>query len=223
MLGVMLAFSTSALTVAQPALAPKRALVEIRTNHGTMIAALYNETPAHRDNFLKLVREGRYDSLLFHRAIPGFMVQGGDPDSKRAPTDAALGQGGPGYTLPAEIQPGIIHKRGALAAARQPDEVNPDRRSNGSQFYIVHGKPFGAEELDRVAERNARFGTPVTYTVEQRKDYATTGGAPHLDGAYTIFGEVVEGQHVIAAIANAPCDGRDRPLVDIRAFMRILE
>lgn len=198
-------------------------LVEIRTDLGRMVVALYNETPQHRDNFLKLVRTGAYDSLLFHRVIPGFMVQGGDPDSKTAAPGVALGKGGPDYTLPAEIVPGRVHTRGALAAARQADEVNPERQSSGSQFYLVHGKTFDAADLEQVAARNARYGTPVTYTEEQKQAYATKGGAPHLDGAYTVFGEVVEGLDVLDAIALTPCDGRDRPLSDLRFYMRILE
>ncbi len=211
------------MTVAQPVPAPLRPLVQVRTTAGTMVVALYNETSVHRDNFLKLVRERAYDSLLFHRVIPGFMVQGGDPESRLATPGAPLGSGGPGYTLPAEVVPGLIHRRGALAAARQSDEVNPDRRSSGSQFYIVHGRTYASDELDQVAARNARYGAPVNYTEEQRRAYATEGGAPHLDGSYTVFGEVVEGFEVLDAIANAPCDGRDRPLADIRAFMRLLE
>lgn len=215
--------SFAPMTQAQEQVAPVQPLVEIRTELGTMVVTLYNETPQHRDNFLKLVREHAYDSLLFHRAIPGFMVQGGDPDSKRAKGTAPLGQGGPGYTLPAEIIPSLVHKRGVLSAARQPDEVNPDRRSNGSQFYIVQGKSFSATELDQLVQRSARYGIPVTYTEVQKDAYAKTGGAPHLDGAYTVFGEVVEGMGVVDAIAAQPCDGRDRPLKDVRMFMRVLE
>jgi peptidyl-prolyl cis-trans isomerase B (cyclophilin B) len=197
-------------------------LVEVRTTMGNMIVALYNETPLHRDNFLKLARSGAYDSLLFHRVITGFMAQSGDPDSKRATPSAPLGQGGPGYTLPAEIDGRFIHKHGALAAARLPDEVNPERRSSGSQFYLVQGRTHNAEELDRTMQRNARYGTPVSYSAEQRSIYAEQGGAPHLDGAYTVFGEVVEGLEVLDAICNALCDGQDRPLKDIRIFVRPL-
>ncbi len=210
-------------TSAQAVATPTRPLVEIRTELGTLVVALYNETPQHRDNFLKLVREHAYDSLLFHRVIADLMVQGGDPDSKRAAPGAPLGQGGPGYTLPAEIVPGLIHKKGALAAARQADQVNPERRSNGSQFYIVQGKTYKATELDQVVLRNARYGTPVTYTEEHRKTYASVGGTPHLDGAYTVFGEVVEGVDVLEALSAQLCDGRDRPLKDVRMFMRVLE
>lgn len=211
------------LTWAQGDPAPRRALVSIRTDLGTMVVALYNETPQHRDNFLKLARAGAYDSLLFHRVIPGFMAQGGDPDSRRAAPGAALGLGGPGYTVPAEIVPGLIHKRGALAAARQPDQVNPERRSSGSQFYIVQGMPYQPADLERVAERSARMGTPVAYTEEHKRIYARQGGAPHLDGAYTVFGEVVEGLEVLDAICKQPCDGRDRPVKDIRMFIKPLE
>ncbi|MFZ1694818.1 MAG: peptidylprolyl isomerase [Flavobacteriales bacterium] len=208
------------LTVAQVPAAPVRPLVEVRTTMGNMIVALYNETPQHRDNFLKLARSGAYDSLLFHRVIPGFMAQTGDPDSKLAGPEIALGQGGPGYTLPAEVVPGFIHMQGALAAARLPDDQNPERRSNGSQFFMVQGRRHQSDDLTRVMERNARYGTPVNYTEEQRRTYATIGGAPHLDGAYTVFGEVVEGLEVLDAICNALCDGRDRPLKDIRIFVR---
>lgn len=210
-------------TVAQATAASTRPLVQIRTELGTLIVALYNETPQHRDNFLKLVREHAYDSLLFHRVITGFMVQGGDPDSKQAAAGTMLGQGGPGYTVPAEIIPGLIHKKGALAAARQADQVNPERRSSGSQFYLVQGKTYQQAELDQVMARSARYGTPIAYTEEQKKTYASVGGTPHLDGAYTVFGEVVEGIEVLDAIAAQPCDVRDRPLEDMRMFMRVME
>lgn len=200
--------------------AQARPQVEIRTSLGTIIVELYNETPQHRDNFLKLVREGAYDSLLFHRVIPGFMVQGGDPDSRRAADDMPLGNGGPGYTVPAEIVPGLIHRKGALAAARQADGVNPERRSSGSQFYIVQGKTFAPSDLDRL---NARKGKDaVAYTEVDRNTYGTVGGAPHLDGAYTVFGEVVHGIEVLDAIAAQPTGAYDRPLTDIRMFMRVI-
>lgn len=211
------------LTMAQVPAAPLKRLVEVRTTAGNMIIALHNETPLHRDNFLKLVRAGAYDSLLFHRVIPGFMVQAGDPDSRTAPPRALLGEAPPKHTLPPEIVPGMIHRRGALAAVRQSDDVNPERRSNGSQFFIVQGHTYGAAELDQVAARNARYGSLVSYTPDQRRTYANEGGAPHLDGAYTVFGEVVEGLEVIDAIARSACDGHDRPLTDIRLFMRVME
>ncbi|MDX9752140.1 MAG: peptidylprolyl isomerase [Flavobacteriales bacterium] len=198
-------------------------LVEIRTELGTMVVRLYDETPVHRDNFLRLVREGAYDSLLFHRVVPGFMVQGGDPDSRTARPGQRLGDGGPGHTLPAEVVPGLIHRKGAVAAARLGDDVDPERRSSGSQFYIVQGRPHTADDLDRVVERQVRHGTHVRYTAEDRMDYERQGGAPHLDGAYTVFGQVVAGLGTIDAIAAVPCDQADRPLKDVRMFMHIRE
>jgi len=201
----------------------KRPLVEIRTELGTMVVALYNETPIHRDNFLKLVKEGAYDSLLFHRVIKGFMLQGGDPESRYAKPGTPLGTGDPGYTLPAEIVPGLVHERGSLAAARQGDQVNPERRSSGMQFYIVDGRTYEAADLDRFAERAARNGDTLTYTAENKAAYAREGGTPHLDGAYTVFGKVVAGHEVIDAIAAAPCDAQDRPMRDLRMTMRIVE
>lgn len=200
-----------------------RPLVEVRTGMGTFIIALYNETPMHRDNFLKLVREHAYDSLLFHRAIPGLVVQGGDPESRHATAGSTLGNGGTGYTLPSEIVAGLVHTKGAVAAVRASDDLNPERRSDGSQFYVVQGKPYLPGELDMVAQRAAARGVPLTYGPEQQDRYATQGGAPHLDGAYTVFGNVVEGLEVIDAIAEQPCNGQDRPLKDIRMFMRVME
>lgn len=203
-----------------PSKGPQR-LVEIRTDLGTLIVALYNETPVHRDNFLKLAKEGAYDSLLIHRIIPELMVQGGDPESRSAGPGIELGAGGPGYTLPAEIVPGLIHKKGALAAVSASDDGGMEERTNGSQFYIVLGKPFQPNELDLLTKRSARMGTPVAYTEDQKRSYATDGGAPHLDGGYTVFGEVVEGFDVLDALAEQACDGRDRPLKDIRMFIHI--
>lgn len=200
----------------------KRPRVEVRTTLGTMIVELYNETPQHRDNFLKLVKEHFYDSLVFHRVIPGFMVQGGDPDSKRAAAGMPLGMGGPGYTVPAEILPGLYHTKGTLAAARQGDQVNPTKASSGSQFYIVQGRTYQPQEMDMIAKRNATMGTPVTYDDAAKARYASVGGAPHLDGAYTVFGEVVEGLDVVDKIAAVQRDGRDRPADDIRMWMKIL-
>ena len=199
----------------------RQRLVEIRTDLGTIVVALYNETPVHRDNFLKLASDGAYDSLLFHRIIPQLMVQGGDPGSRHAGAQTVLGQGGPGHTLPAEVVPGLIHKKGALAASRASDDVDPDERTSGSQFYIVIGKPFQPNELDLLAQRSARMGTPITYTEEQKQVYATEGGAPHLDGGYTVFGEVVDGLEVLDALALQACDASDRPVKDIRMFIRV--
>jgi len=200
-----------------------RPQVEVRTELGTVVLELYNETPAHRDNFLKLVREGAYDSLLFHRVVPGFTVEGGDPASKRAQPGQPLGEAPSDRTLPAEIVPGLVHKKGALGAMRQDEEVNPGRHSDASRFYIVVGRPLEPGDLERATERAARYGRAVAYTEAHRRTYARVGGAPHLDGGYTIFGEVAEGMAVIDAIAALPRDARDRPLTDIRLFMRVLE
>lgn len=201
---------------------PKRPRVEIRTELGTIIVELYNETPQHRDNFLKLVKEHYYDSLLWHRIIPAFMVQGGDPDSKRAQPGQPLGMGGPGYTVPAEIDPRFIHKKGALAAARQGDQVNPERRSSGSQFYIVQGKTYTAAEMQMMADRMSRSGATFTYTPEMIEAYTKLGGAPHLDGSYTIFGEVVEGLDVIDRLVAVQRNPQDRPLTDVHMWMRVM-
>ncbi|MEO8069709.1 MAG: peptidylprolyl isomerase [Flavobacteriales bacterium] len=204
---------------------PKRPRVEIRTELGTMVVELYNETPLHRDNFLKMVDEGRYDSLLWHRVIPEFMVQGGDPDSKRAPIGKALGDGGPGYVVPAEFNLTLIHKMGALCAARMGDEENPGKASNGSQFYIVQGKSWQARELQMLIDQKNRGNAPpkYRYTAEQVAAYTSLGGAPHLDGDYTVFGEVIEGQDVIAKLSMLACDRNDRPLVDVHMWMKVLK
>ena len=214
---------TSAFAPPAPSGPEKRPRVEIRTELGNIVVELYNETPQHRDNFLKLAKEGYYDSLLWHRIIPAFMIQGGDPNSKKATPGTPLGSGGPGYTVPAEIVPGLIHKKGALAAARQGYQVNPTRASSGSQFYIVQGKPFTEVELDQISQRSARSGSPVTYTAEQKQTYATLGGAPHLDGSYTIFGEVVEGLEVIDKIAMVERLPGDRPASDVHMWMKVLK
>ena len=216
----ILSFTSVLLAQKGPA-TEKRPLVEIRTELGTMVVELYNETPLHRDNFLKLVNEHYYDSLLWHRIIPSFMVQGGDPNSKHAAPGVPLGQGGPGYTVPAEFVPGLVHTKGALAAARQADQVNPQRASSGSQFYIVQGKRYTAEELQMVADRSRGMGPARVYTPDNIKDYVALGGAPHLDGAYTIFGRVVEGLDVLDKLAAVERNAQDRPLTDIHMWMRV--
>lgn len=202
-----------------------RPRVEIRTELGTMVVELYNETPQHRDNFLKLVREGKFDSLLWHRVIPAFMIQGGDPDSKGAAAGMPLGQGSLGYTVPAEFNTAFVHTKGALSAARTSDDVNPEKASSASQFYVVQGKSWQPSELQMLLDRKNRGATPPRYsfTPEQVAQYAKMGGAPHLDGEYTVFGRVVEGLDVIDKIAAVPCDQRDRPLNDIRMWMRELK
>ena len=189
--------------------------VEILTEYGTMKVMLYNETPTHRDNFVKLVKKGFYNDLLFHRVIESFMVQGGDPDSKDAGGDKLLGQGGPGYELDAEIK--MPHVKGALAAARLSDEVNPERKSNGSQFFMVHGRKYTDEELDRIEQMNG-----VQFKPEERAFYKENGGAPFLDGQYTVFGQVVEGIAVLDKIASVPTGLADRPMRNIKMKIKVL-
>ncbi len=176
--------------------------VEIDTNLGRMVVGLYNETPGHRDNFLKLVNEGFYDSTQFHRVIPTFMIQGGDPNS-RSGDPQTHGQGGPGYTIPAEFNTALFHKRGALAAARQADQVNPERASSGSQFYIVQGRVLRDEELTGMETQLKQRDSTFAITPEAREAYTTVGGVPFLDTQYTVFGELVEGMDVLDAIAAA--------------------
>ncbi|MEY3050703.1 MAG: hypothetical protein RLY31_488 [Bacteroidota bacterium] len=188
--------------------------VRIQTDLGDIKIKLYDSTPLHKENFIKLVESGFFNGTLFHRVIPGFMIQGGDPDSKTAQPGQALGKGGPGYTIPAEI--GAKHFRGALAAARQPDEVNPERQSSGCQFYIVQGGPVPAAQFDQFA-LNAGYH----YTPEERDYYIQYGGTPQLDFQYTVFGQVVEGLEVVDAIAYQPRDQRDRPASDIKMSVKI--
>ena len=197
--------------------------VKIHTTMGDIVVKLYDETPIHRDNFLKLVREGYYDGTLMHRVIRGFMIQGGDPNSKGAAPDKMLGGGSPDYTLEAEIREGLYHKRGALAAARKDDSINPERRSSGSQFYIVWGRTFTPRQMEYLVER-MKAENPDTegMTPEQREVYATYGGTPHLDGKYTVFGEVVEGLDVVEKIQNVPTNSADRPLEDIVVSMEVM-
>ena len=184
----------------------------VETEYGNMKLRLFNSTPGHRDNFIKLAKEGFYDGLLFHRIIDGFMIQGGDPNSKDAPAGKALGMGGPGYTIPAEF--GAPHISGALAAARNN---NPQKESSGSQFYIVHGKPQTDQQLD-----NFQKMKNITYSPEQRKLYKEKGGTPQLDMEYTVYGELVEGTDVVDKIVKLPKDGGNRPLQDVKMKVRIL-
>ena len=239
---------------------PAGPTLDIATTAGDIKIRLYDDTPLHRDNFIKLAKEGYYDGVLFHRVINDFMVQTGDPDSKNAEPGAMLGSGGPGYNIPAEIvYPKHYHKYGALAAARTGDEMNPERKSSGSQFYIVTGKKYLPQQLSRMEEmsvqrqlqsyfmdlqrqnmdtiRQLRLAKdsvglenlrqelirkteenvkPVTMTEDQIRDYTTIGGTPHLDGQYTVFGEVLEGMETVEKIQKAETDGRDRPVEDIR-------
>lgn len=199
--------------------AEERPEVLIETTMGNIRVALYNETPLHRDNFLKLIREYHYyDSLLFHRVIPDFMIQAGDPYSKNAPKGAVLGGHSLDYIIPAEIRlPQIYHKRGALAAAREPDMVNPKRESSSSQFYIVYGRKQDERGLQRGRDNLRQlFGDSIQMTDEMREAYITVGGTPHLDGGYTVFGEVLEGMDVVDRIQRVERDANDRPLEDVR-------
>lgn len=193
--------------------------VVMETTMGTIEVMLYNQTPKHRDNFLSLVEEGAYDSLLFHRVIKDFMIQGGDPESRNAVKGQLLGDGDRPYTLPAEfrLEDGIFHRRGALAAAREGDDVNPEQRSSAMQFYIVWGRVFDDDRLDYVQQRMDEItGGKVKYTKEMRESYKTVGGTPHLDGMYTVFGEVVSGMDAVDAIQQVATDENDRPMEDVR-------
>ena len=185
--------------------------VVFKTSMGNITIALYDNTPLHKENFLKLVSEDYYNGVLFHRIIQGFMIQTGDPDSKGAPTGKMLGNGGPDYTIPAEFRKENYHKRGAVAGARQGDNVNATKASSGCQFYIVDGKPFTKEQLNQIT---MAYGT--TFTDEQTEVYTTVGGAPFLDMQYTVFGEVVEGMDVVDKIAAQKKDRFDRPFNDIK-------
>jgi peptidyl-prolyl cis-trans isomerase B (cyclophilin B) len=247
-------------------------IVTFKTPYGNMVAILYNETPKHKENFIKLAKEKYYDSLLFHRVIQGFMIQGGDPDSKKAQPGQPLGMGGPGYTVEAEINPKLFHSKGALAAARLGNIQNPTKASSGSQFYIVQGtvvKKEDAESLKIDHEKlNAGFqmiasnpqnkplmdslmfiyssgdmeayqrkinslvprielqsGLKITKEVSPEKieAYTTIGGAPHLDGDYTVFGRVISGLEVIDKIAAVAVDGNNRPMEDVRMTVTVEE
>jgi len=183
----------------------------IETDFGTMKAKLYNSTPNHRDNFIKLAEEGYYDDLLFHRILPNFMIQGGDPDSRNAAPGQMLGLGGPDYLIDPEI--GAPHKRGALAAAQKP---NLEKKSSGSQFYIVQGQKWDDASLNRIEQQYN-----ITFSEEDRQMYKEIGGAPFLDGSYTVFGEVVEGLEVIDKIATQRRGNNDRPVEDIKMKITI--
>jgi peptidyl-prolyl cis-trans isomerase B (cyclophilin B) len=196
--------------------APERCLVEIETEFGTMTAELYNSTPKHRDNFIKLAEEGYYNDLLFHRVINGFMIQGGDPDSRNAPPGKALGMGGPSYQIPAEFVDSLFHVKGALSAARTN---NPEKKSSGSQFYIVQGGGPVKEEMLNQIEAMKNFH----YTPEQRAEYLQLGGTPHLDRDYTVFGRVIKGLDVIDKIAAVKTAPGDRPVQDVKMKMRVIK
>jgi cyclophilin family peptidyl-prolyl cis-trans isomerase len=187
--------------------------VEIITDKGIIIVRLSDSTPLHRNNFLKLAKQGYYDSILFHRVIKNFMVQAGDPDSKHAKPGAELGNGGPTYSIPAEFRATLFHYKGVIAAAREGDDVNPKKASSGSQFYIVEGKKFTDAGLDSLEIRRLH-GRKIP--ADQREIYKAIGGTPHLDQNYTVFGEVVKGLNVIDSISFVRTDTNDRPIKDVR-------
>ncbi|MEM9931179.1 MAG: peptidylprolyl isomerase [Bacteroidota bacterium] len=194
--------------------APKRCLVLIQTPEGEMIAEIFDSTPLHQDNFVKLIEQNFYDSLLFHRVIQGFMIQGGDPDSRGAPAGGMLGSGGPGYTIKAEFQDSLAHVKGALAAARTN---NPQKRSSGSQFYIVQGREVNAQTLN---QREGRYD--FRYPSHVRDRYLEVGGTPFLDQEYTVFGQVIEGLDVIDRIAEVPTNSGNRPDDDMWMIIKLI-
>ena len=207
----------------------KNQKVKIETTEGDITLLLYDETPLHRDNFVKLVKAKFYDGVLFHRVIDEFMIQGGDPNSKNAEPGKMLGDGDVGYTIPAEFKtPQIYHKRGALAAAREGDDTNPEKASSGCQFYIVVGKQFTNEQLDQMeASKIDKHGhandSTYKFSEQARIDYTTIGGTPHLDGNYTVYGEVLTGIDVVDKIAQARTNRADRPREDIKIIkMRLM-
>lgn len=206
-----LCLGNSQVAMAQGGKRGREVRVEMTTTEGKMVFVLFDDTPRHRDNFVKLVKEGFYDSLLFHRVIGNFMIQGGDPQSKNARPGRMLGEGTLGYTVPAEFSDKHFHRKGALCAARLGDNVNPRKESSSCQFYVVQGQKMDAKMLDMIAQRYGK-----KFSDEQRKVYASEGGTPHLDGDYTVFGQLVEGMDVVDRIAAVQTDGANRPLKDVR-------
>lgn len=216
---LLMIIMTSTMIYAQD----KRRVVMMQTTAGNIRIELYNETPLHRDNFVRLVNEHFYDSLLFHRVIKSFMIQAGDPVSRHAQPGVFLGDSTLNYTIPAEIRtPQIYHKRGAVAMAREPDEVNPEQNSSSCQFYIVWGKRFSSQAIERVQERLDTIKGGIKLTDEMISTYRKTGGTPHLDGTYTVFGEVTEGLDVIERIQAVMTDDDDRPVDDQRILKAIV-
>lgn len=190
-------------------------LVSLNTSYGTMRLVLYDQTPKHKENFIKLVNQKFYDSLLFHRVIPLFMIQGGDPNSRKAQDDQPLGNGDVGYKIPAEFVPALFHKKGVLSAAR---DNNPEKASSGCQFYIVQGRVWDDAGLQKQIDRIQNLKGHVP-TDEQKLVYKTLGGAPHLDGNYTVFGEVIDGLAIVDSVARQPRNEMDRPVKNIRMTM----
>jgi peptidyl-prolyl cis-trans isomerase B (cyclophilin B) len=193
-------------------------IVIFLTTAGDIKIMLYDETPKHKANFIQLVQKNFYDAILFHRVIPEFMIQAGDPNSRNARPGETLGDGGPGYTIPAEFFPHYYHKKGALAAARLGDLVNPNKESSGSQFYIVQGRVYTNLELDALVNSSRH----LPFTLEQRQSYTTLGGTPYLDNAYSVFGEVIEGLEIVEKIASSPTDQHNRPIADIKIIKAYL-
>ncbi len=196
---------------------PDQCLVELETKFGNMLIHLYEATPKHQENFIKLIDAGFFEDLLFHRVISGFMIQGGDPESKDAGPDQPLGSGGPGYRVPAEFVDSLIHTKGALAAARQGDGVNPEKASSGSQFYIVQGNSVDEMTLRQIESRKG-----IRYTKEQKEVYLEKGGTPFLDQDYTVFGQVIDGLEVIDSIAQIKTNRMDSPIEDIKMKLRVI-
>lgn len=215
--GTVISTTVKPTTVTSAVKDTSHAYILIKTSLGNITLMLYNETPKHRDNFIKLAEEGYLDSTLFHRVIKNFMIQGGDPDSKKATKGQMLGMGGPPYTIPAEFNPKFYHKKGALAAAREGDQVNPSKASSGSQFYIVQGKKYTDAELLTLEKQTGR-----KFSEAQKVAYKTVGGTPFLDMNYTVFGKVTEGLSVIDKIASMATDGNDRPISDIKMSVSVI-
>jgi peptidyl-prolyl cis-trans isomerase B (cyclophilin B) len=212
----LLAGALSLVVLSAFAKPPKNQYVRIKTSYGECIIRLYNETPKHRDNFIKLVKQGFYNGTLFHRVIQNFMIQGGDPDSKKAKPGDELGNGDVGYTIPAEFKDSIFHKRGVLAAAR---DDNPAKASSGCQFYIVEGKRYTDAKMDSLEQTRLKgYKIPEW----QREYYRTTGGTPQLDHGYTVYGEVVTGLDMVDRIAAVKKDSNDRPLEDVPMTVELL-
>lgn len=219
---ILLAFLCLGTLPADAKKKEKRHVVRIETSVGNIRVALSEDTPLHSKNFIRLAREGFYDGTLFHRCIKNFMIQGGDPDSRNAEPGQLLGNGGPGYTIPAEFDlPYLYHWRGALAAAREPDDVNPEMESSGSQFYIVYGKKQTEYDLDKIRAMLAEKG--IGLSSQMINDYIIRGGTPHLDGQYTVFGEVIEGMEVVKMIQGVETDKNNRPLENIVIKRMVVE
>lgn len=212
-------FTLVALFLATTAFAakPTHKYVRIKTNQGECVVMLYNQTPQHRDNFLKLAKEGFYNGTLFHRVINAFMIQGGDPDSKTAKPGQALGEGDLGYTVPAEFRDSLFHKKGVLAAAR---DNNPEKASSASQFYLVQGKVFTDAQLDMIETQRLQGRKIPAY---QREVYKTLGGTPHLDKNYTAYGEIVQGLEMVDKIAAVKTAAGDRPVEDVKMEVTVLK